>query len=68
MFSYRCIVCFVDFAKQISTLARRGNKELLAVFEASFDEGREGEQATFDSNFFMDNAREIVKDHYSIIG
>jgi pyruvate/2-oxoglutarate dehydrogenase complex dihydrolipoamide acyltransferase (E2) component len=49
-----------DFGKELQTLARKGNADLLSVFEASYD-GTFSE-ADFDKKFFLQNATEVVKD------
>ena len=53
-----------DFTKKLLSLARKGNKELLDVFEASFEEGTTSyaDQTKFDANFFLDNAVDIVNE------
>ena len=52
-----------DFAKRLQALARQEDKELLRVFEASF-EGPEGtrREADFDAEFFFENARGLLDD------
>ena len=54
-----------EFTKKLLSLARKGNKELLDVFEASFEEGTTSyaDQSKFDSNFFLDNAEDIVNEY-----
>lgn len=47
------------FAKKLQSLARKGNKELLAAFEASY-EGASFNQETFDEAFFLENAKDII--------
>ncbi len=51
----------IDFAKKLQSLARKGDKELLTVFEASFD-GIKFDQESFDIKFFLSNARGLIKD------
>jgi hypothetical protein len=51
---------FTDFAKKLLSLARKGDAELMAAFQASF-EGSAFNDDTFDAGFFLDNARDIVK-------
>jgi hypothetical protein len=54
--------CFAPaFAKKLQSLARKGNPELLAAFEASY-EGAAFNQETFDEKFFLDNAHDIVEE------
>ena len=48
-----------DFVKKLLSLARKGNPDLMAVFEASF-EGTAFNSDTFDVKFFIDNAKEVV--------
>jgi hypothetical protein len=50
-----------EFAKKLQSLARKGNPELLAAFEASY-EGTEFNQDSFDEKFFLENARDIVEE------
>eukprot|EP01041_Mallomonas_annulata_P008758 gene8758-18116_t len=50
-----------DFAKKLQSLARKGNTELISIFEASC-EGNKFDQSTFDIKFFLENAEEIVKE------
>lgn len=50
-----------DFAKKLLSQCRKGNRELLSVFEASF-EGETFDHATFDANFFLDNAKDILEE------
>lgn len=52
---------FAEFAKQVLSLARNGNPALMASFEASF-EGTAFNLQTFDVEFFLDNARDIVEE------
>jgi hypothetical protein len=51
----------IDFAKGILSAARKSNAELMSVFEASY-EGDAFDSATFDREFFLDNATDIVKE------
>lgn len=55
------VYCTVGFAKKLQSLARKGDSELMAAFEASY-EGSSYNQETFDEAFFLDNARDIVKE------
>lgn len=48
-----------DFAKKLQALIRSGDKSITEVFEASFD-GITFNEDTFDSKFFLDNAKAIV--------
>ena len=50
-----------EFAKELQYLARKGNPELVSIFESSFD-GAEFNEDTFDIKFFLENAEEIVKE------
>mmetsp|Transcript_120658 Transcript_120658/g.237221 ORF Transcript_120658/g.237221 Transcript_120658/m.237221 type:complete len:221 (+) Transcript_120658:66-728(+) len=50
-----------DFAKKLLSLARKGDAELLAAFEASY-EGSSFNEETFDHSFFLENARDIVRE------
>ena len=50
-----------DFGKTLQSLARKGNDDLLRSFEASFEGGTFNIE-TFDVDFFLENAKEIVKD------
>lgn len=54
-----------DFAKQLQSLARKGDAELLAAFEASC-EGASYHQLRFDEAFFLDNATAIVEEHNAL--
>jgi hypothetical protein len=56
----------VEFAKRLLSLARKGDKELLAAFEASFDNNIRSfqEHKRFDYNFFLDNATDIIREKY----
>lgn len=49
------------FAKKLQSLARKGDPELLAAFEASY-EGAAFNQETFDEKFFLENAHDIVEE------
>ncbi len=44
------------------SLARKGDPQILAVFEASFEDGTKSftEHDKFDYNFFLDNATDII--------
>jgi pyruvate/2-oxoglutarate dehydrogenase complex dihydrolipoamide acyltransferase (E2) component len=48
-----------DFAKELQALARKGNEDLISVFEASF-ESENFTPESFDKKFFLSNAEEIV--------
>lgn len=56
--------CVSEFAKKLLSLARKGHQELLDVFEASFESHKSKftDQTAFDSNFFLDNAKDIVEE------
>jgi hypothetical protein len=43
-------------------LARKGDQQLLNTFEASC-EGLHYDDETFDVDFFLDNAKDIVEEH-----
>eukprot|EP01039_Chlorochromonas_danica_P005615 gene5616-6184_t len=51
-----------DFAKQLQSLARREDNELMDVFIASFD-GIAFSRETFDSNFFLSHAKKLVDEN-----
>lgn len=51
----------LEFAKGLLSAARKSNAELMSVFEASF-EGDAFDSTSFDREFFLDNATEIVKE------
>lgn len=48
-----------EFARGLLSAARKSNAELMSVFEASF-EGDSFDSASFDREFFLDNAVDIV--------
>lgn len=50
-----------EFAKELQFLARKGNPDLLSVFEASCD-NEHFTPETFDKKFFLENAEEVVKE------
>jgi len=50
-----------EFAKKLQSLARKGDADLLAAFEASF-EGSSFNLDTFDSKFFLDNAKSVIEE------
>lgn len=50
-----------DFAKELQTLARKGNQDLISVFEASC-ETENFTPESFDKKFFLSNAEEIVSE------
>ena len=52
-----------DFSKKLNSLARKGDSELISVFEASCD--GTFDEDTFDVKFFLDNARELIKEKKS---
>lgn len=49
-----------EFSKEIQSLGRKGNSELVSIFEASYDGNFNREK--FDKKFFLDNAIEIVNE------
>lgn len=49
-----------EFAKKLQALARAGDQSISEVFEASFD-GLSFNENTFDSKFFLENAKAIVE-------
>lgn len=51
-----------EFAKRLQALARHEDKELLRVFEASFEgeEGKGRREEDFDFEFFLENAHGVV--------
>ncbi len=51
-----------EFVAQLQKLARKGNPELLAAFEAAF-EGATFSIDQFDADFFLDNARAVVEEY-----
>ena len=54
-----------DFVKKLLSLARKGNADLMAVFEASY-EGKAFNVESFDKKFFIDNAKEVVEEESKI--
>lgn len=48
-----------EFATKLLSFARKGNLELLSLFEASF-EGTSFDYETFDKKFFVENARQFI--------
>ena len=54
-----------EFAKELLSLARKGQEDLLSVFEASCD-GDKFSAETFDKKFFLENAVDIVKESLEI--
>ena len=48
-----------EFTRKLTSLARKGDKDLIAAFEASCD-GEFFNPLSFDVAFFLDNARDIV--------
>ena len=50
-----------EFAKELQMLARKGNSDLLSVFEASC-EFEYFSAESFDKTFFLHNAEEVVKE------
>ena len=54
-----------DFVKRLLSLARKGNADMRAVFEASY-EGKAFNVESFDKKFFIDNAKEVVEEESKI--
>jgi len=54
-----------DFVKKLLSLARKGNADMRAVFEASY-EGKAFNVESFDKKFFIDNTKEIVEEQSKI--
>lgn len=55
---------YIDFSKKLLSSARKGNKELMSIFEASFDDNHFTAES-FDKEFFLDNARSVYDcNHY----
>ena len=54
-----------EFAKELQFLARKGNPDLLSIFEASCDNVLYNPK-TFDKKFFLNNAEEIVQESLTI--
>eukprot|EP01038_Epipyxis_sp_PR26KG_P004861 gene4861-6812_t len=50
-----------DFARQLQSQARKGNKDLMDIFVASFD-GSTYNINTFDEDFFIDNAQGLINE------
>lgn len=50
-----------EISKELQSLGRKGNKELISIFEASYD-GNFNRENNFDKKFFLDNAIEIVNE------
>lgn len=46
-----------DFSKKLQSLAMKGDEKLQSLFIASFDD----DNMNFDTEFFIDNAKELVK-------
>ena len=59
------IISDTEFAKELQHLARKGNPDLLSVFEASCD-NEIFSAANFDKKFFLENAEDIVKESLEI--
>lgn len=55
---------YIEFAKKILSLARKGDPQLLIVFEAAFEDdvSSYSEHDKFDANFFLDNATCILQE------
>eukprot|EP00602_Paraphysomonas_sp_CaronLab_P010503 CAMPEP_0185027056 /NCGR_PEP_ID=MMETSP1103-20130426/11877_1 /TAXON_ID=36769 /ORGANISM="Paraphysomonas bandaiensis, Strain Caron Lab Isolate" /LENGTH=182 /DNA_ID=CAMNT_0027560899 /DNA_START=143 /DNA_END=691 /DNA_ORIENTATION=- len=51
-----------DFLANLLSLARKGDKEVLDVFEASCD-GLHYSEDSFDVDFFLENVKAVVKEH-----
>jgi pyruvate/2-oxoglutarate dehydrogenase complex dihydrolipoamide acyltransferase (E2) component len=54
-----------EFAKELQFLARKGNPDLLSIFEASCDNVLY-DPKTFDKKFFLSNAEDIVQESLTI--
>ena len=54
-----------EFAKELQFLARKGNPDLLSIFEASCDNVLYNPE-TFDKKFFLNNAEEIVQESLTL--
>lgn len=53
-----------EFAKKLQSLARKGDIDLLATFEASYD-GIGFDMESFDKKFFVENATDLVNEKSS---
>ena len=68
-FNYVCIPLYndyprmfaIEFAKSLQSLARKGDSELMTLFEASF-EGISFNEETFDEKYFLDNVKDYVNE------
>jgi hypothetical protein len=54
-----------DFVKRLLSLARKGNADMRAVFEASY-EGKAFNVESFDKKFFIDNTKKVVEEQSKI--
>ena len=50
-----------EFCKHLRSLGRKGDSELVAVFEASY-EGSNFNPLTFDRKFFLEGASAIIEE------
>ena len=50
---------FSEFAKKLTSLARHGDHEIISAFQASY-EGEFFNPLTFDVEFFIQNAKDII--------
>lgn len=50
-----------EFCKQLRSLGRKGDSELIAVFESSY-EGKNFNPLTFDRKFFLQGASSIIEE------
>lgn len=54
-----------EFSEQeytiLKSMARNGNSKLRTTYEGSF-EGDEFDETTFDKEFFIENARDLIKE------
>ena len=56
-----------EFCKHLRSLGRKGDSELVAVFEAS-NEGKHFNPLTFDRKFFLDGASAIIEERKDELG
>ena len=53
-----------SFSKGLQYLARKQDKELISIFSASYEGKPSSHNTTFDANFFIENANDIVNEKY----
>lgn len=58
-------MCLLDFAKKLQSLVRKGDKDIMDAFQASYD-GAAFSRESFDAKFFISNAQEIVKEKVAV--